>query len=157
VDLIFQLQAFFKGWRDKKDRGTQKIFRRHMMEGKTILVVEDNHLNMKLVVALLEMNNYIVLEALDAETGIQLVREHKPDLILMDIQLPGMDGLSATRIIKRDESLHGIPVVALTSYAMQGDEEKARSAGCTGYISKPINTRDFLGTVSQILNGEGLH
>jgi len=119
------------------------------MKNKTILVVEDNDLNMKLVKSLLEMGNYHVLEAMEAQTGIQLAREHRPDLILMDIQLPGMDGLAATRVIKGDDALKDIPVVAITSYAMEGDERKTREAGCTGYIAKPIDTRSFLENIAQ--------
>ena len=121
---------------------------------KTILVVEDNELNMKLVRGLIKIGNYGMLEAIDAESGIEQIREQRPDLVLMDIQLPGMDGLSATKIIKEDPSLKDIPVVALTSYAMQGDEEKALEAGCTGYIAKPIDTRKFLETVSQYLTDD---
>lgn len=114
------------------------------MKNKTILVIEDNELNMKLVRSLLKIGKYEILEAMDAEIGMQLIREHRPDLVLMDVQLPGMDGLKATRIIKGDQALKDIPVVALTSYAMQGDEEKATEAGCTGYITKPIDTKAFL-------------
>ena len=121
------------------------------MEIKTILVVEDNELNMKLVRGLIKIGKYGMLEAIDAESGIEQIREQRPDLVLMDIQLPGMDGLSATKIIKEDPALKDIPVVALTSYAMQGDEEKALAAGCTGYITKPIDTRKFLETVSQYI------
>ncbi len=117
------------------------------MKDKTILVVEDNPLNMKLVRTLLRKNSFRVLEAENAERGLDLAREEKPDLILMDIQLPGMDGLSAVRILKADPVLKKVPVAALTSYAMEGDVEKAREAGCDGYISKPINTRCFLETV----------
>ena len=120
---------------------------------KTILVVEDNELNMKLVRGLIKIGKYRMLEAIDAESGIEQIREQRPDLVLMDIQLPGMDGLSATKIIKEDPALKDIPVVALTSYAMQGDEEKALEAGCRGYIAKPIDTRKFLETVSQYLKG----
>ena len=121
------------------------------MKFKTILVVEDNTLNMKLVRGLIKIGKYHMLEANDAELGIQLVREKRPDLVLMDIQLPGMDGLSATKIIKEDPDLKDIPIVALTSHAMQGDKEKALAAGCTGYITMPIDTRKFLETVSQYL------
>ena len=126
------------------------------MKIKTILVVEDNNLNMKLVRGLIKIGKYHMLEANDAELGIQLVREKRPDLVLMDIQLPGMDGLSATKIIKEDPELKDIPIVALTSYAMQGDKEKALAAGCTGYIAKPIDTRKFLETVSQYLKDDDL-
>ena len=124
------------------------------MKTKTILVIEDNELNMKLVKGLIKIGKYRLLEANDAESGIQQIREQRPDLVLMDIQLPGMDGLSATKIIKEDPELKDIPVVALTSYAMQGDEEKALAAGCTGYITKPIDTRNFLKTVSEYLKDD---
>ena len=123
------------------------------MTVKTILVVEDNELNMKLVRGLIKIGKYGILEAIDAESGIEQIRAQRPDLVLMDIQLPGMDGLSATKIIKEDPSIKDIPVVALTSYAMQGDEEKALEAGCTGYIAKPIDTRKFLETISKYLKG----
>jgi len=113
------------------------------MGNKTILVVEDNELNMKLVRSLLTMGRYTTLEAVDAESGIRLACEHKPNLILMDIQLPGMDGLSATRILKKDSSLKELKIVALTSHAMEGDEKKAIEAGCDGYIAKPIDTKIF--------------
>ena len=126
------------------------------MKIKTILVVEDNELNMKLVRGLIKIGKYRMLEANDAESGIQLIREQRPDLVLMDIQLPGMDGLSATKVIKEDPDFKDIPIVALTSYAMQGDKEKALAAGCTGYITKPIDTRNFLETVSQYLKDDKL-
>ena len=124
------------------------------MTTKTILVVEDNELNMKLVKGLIKIGKYRMLEAIDAESGIEQIREQRPDLVLMDIQLPGMDGLSATKIVKEDPSLKDIPIVALTSYAMQGDEEKALEAGCKGYIAKPINTRKFLETVAHYLTDD---
>jgi CheY-like chemotaxis protein len=126
------------------------------MKIKTILVIEDNKLNMKLVNGLIKIGKYRMLEAIDAESGIQLIREQRPDLVLMDIQLPGMDGLSATKVIKEDPDLKVIPIVALTSFAMQGDEKKALAAGCTGYITKPIDTRKFLETVSQYLKDDNL-
>ena len=126
------------------------------MKIKTILVVEDNTLNMKLVRGLIKIGKYRMIEAIDAESGIELIREQRPDLVLMDIQLPGMDGLSATKIIKEDPELKDIPIVALTSYAMQGDKEKALAAGCTGYIAKPIDTRKFLETVSQYFKDDDL-
>ena len=121
------------------------------MSNKTILVVEDNALNMKLVKSLLKMGQHDMLEAPDAETGITLARDKRPDLILMDIQLPGMDGLTATRIIKEDPSVKDIPIVAFTSFAMEGDEEKAMEVGCAGYITKPLNTQNFLKTVESYL------
>jgi CheY-like chemotaxis protein len=126
-----------------------------MIEKKTVLVIEDNELNMKLVRAYLEIGRYEVLEAVDAETGIQLAREHHPDLILMDIQLPGMDGLTATRLIKKNQAIRDIPVVAFTGYAMAGDKQTAIEAGCTAHITKPIGLDDFLVAVAQSLNHRG--
>jgi len=121
------------------------------MSTKTILVVEDNALNMKLVKSLLKIAKHDMLEAPDAETGITLARDKKPDLILMDIQLPGMDGLTATQIIKEDPSVKDIPIVAFTSFAMEGDEEKAMEVGCAGYITKPLDTQNFLKAVESYL------
>jgi len=118
---------------------------------ETILVIEDNELNMKLVRSLLKMGNFDVIEAIDAEKGMQLARKNHPDLILMDIQLPGMDGLSATKILKADPVLQEIPIVALTSHAMEGDDKKALDVGCNGYIAKPIDTKNFLATIGQYL------
>lgn len=126
------------------------------MEGKTVLVIEDNELNMKLIAALLSISHFQILKAADAENGLQLARREHPDLILMDVQLPGMDGLSATRLIRDDDALKHIPVIALTSYAMQGDEEKAIAAGCTAYIPKPIDTRKFIGFMEQFLYPESM-
>ena len=124
------------------------------MENKTILVIEDDAFSMKLVTSLLEIGNFNILEALDAETGIRLAREHQPDLILMDIQLPGMDGLSATRAMKYEPALNNTPIVALTANAMVGDKEKALEAGCTGYISKPIDVRAFLDNLSHFFRND---
>ena len=119
------------------------------MNNKTILVIEDNELNMKLVRSLLMIGNYTILEAVDAESGIKLARKKNPDLVLMDIQLPGMDGLAATQILKADRK---IMIIALTSHAMDGDEKKVKEAGCDGYITKPIDTRHFLQQISDYLN-----
>ena len=123
------------------------------MENRNILVIEDNELNMKLMRGVFRIGNYQIIEAYDAETGIRLARKHQPFLILMDIQLPGMDGLKATQIIKADPDLKDIPVVALTGFAMQGDEEKATEAGCDGYITKPINVQEVLETINSLCNG----
>ncbi len=127
------------------------------MEDLTILIIEDNPVNMKLIRDLLQLGRYGILEASDAQTGIRLARERKPDLILMDIQLPGMDGLSATRIIKNDPALRDIPVVALTAHAMHGDDLKMRESGCDGYISKPIDTRSFLKKILQLMQENTEH
>jgi CheY-like chemotaxis protein len=121
------------------------------MEAKRILVIEDNVLNRKLLRALLTIGGYQILEAGDAESGIQLARSHNPHLVLMDIQLPGMDGWRATQIMKGDPLLAGIPVVALTSSAMRGDEKRSLEAGCAGHISKPIDTASFLDTIAHYL------
>ena len=114
----------------------------------TILIVEDNPTNMKLSTFLLESADYTVLAATNAETGLTLAREGRPDLILMDIQLPGMDGLEATALLKADEATRAIPVIALTALAMKGDEERIRAAGCDGYIAKPLAYKEFLSTVA---------
>jgi len=118
------------------------------MDEKTILVIEDNEMNMKLMRAVLRVGHYRMIEAMDAETGLRLVREKRPDLILMDIQLPGMDGLSATQIIKADTELKEIPIFALTGFAMESDKEKAMDIGFAGYIVKPLNVKDFLETIA---------
>jgi two-component system cell cycle response regulator DivK len=114
----------------------------------TVLIVEDNLANMTLFVFLLESAGHTVLTATDAEAGLTLARDGQPDLILMDIQLPGMNGLEATAILKRDDLTRAIPVIALTALAMKGDEERIRAAGCDGYIAKPLAYRDFLAVVS---------
>jgi two-component system, cell cycle response regulator DivK len=118
-----------------------------------ILVVEDNAANMTLAVYLLETTGHTVLSATDAEAGLALARAEQPDLILMDIQLPGMDGLEATALLKQDDATRAIPVVALTALAMKGDEERIRAAGCDGYIAKPMNYKEFLATVESHLQG----
>jgi two-component system, cell cycle response regulator DivK len=118
----------------------------------TILVVEDNPTNMTLAVFLLQSAGHTVLSATDAEAGLTLAREGQPNLILMDIQLPGMDGLAATALLKRDDATRAIPVIALTALAMKGDEERIRAAGCDGYIAKPMGYREFLATVSAQLD-----
>jgi two-component system cell cycle response regulator len=123
------------------------------MRKKTILVIEDNEKNLKLFRTLLEANNFRVLEALDAERGFELLRRELPDLVLMDIQLPGMNGYEATQKIRNDPSFSHIPVLALTAYAMQGDREKAIMSGCDGYISKPIDTRAFIENIEIFFEG----
>ena len=113
----------------------------------TVLIVEDNPANMTLAVFLLQSAGHTVLKALDAEAGLALAREQQPDLILMDIQLPGMDGLQATALLKGSELTASIPVIALTALAMKGDEERIRAAGCDGYIAKPMRYQEFLATI----------
>jgi len=114
----------------------------------TVLIVEDNPANMTLAVFLLESAGHRVLTAKDAEAGLALARSSHPDLILMDIQLPGMDGLAATTQLKADPATRAIPVIALTALAMKGDEERIRAAGCDGYIGKPMRYKEFLATVA---------
>ncbi|MFV0279495.1 MAG: response regulator [Rhodoblastus sp.] len=114
---------------------------------KTILIVEDNELNMKLFNDLLEAHGYQTLQARNGVEAVELARKHHPNLILMDIQLPEVSGLQVTQWIKDDESLRSIPVVAITAFAMKGDEEKIRQGGCEAYLSKPISVVKFLETV----------
>jgi len=116
-----------------------------------VLVVEDNPANMTLATFLLKSAGHTVLSATDAESGLTLARSEQPDLILMDIQLPGMDGLQATALLKADNATRAIPVIALTALAMKGDEERIRAAGCDGYIAKPLAYREFLATISILL------
>jgi two-component system cell cycle response regulator DivK len=113
-----------------------------------ILVVEDNPANMTLAIFLLESAGHAVLTATDAEEGLTLARDDQPNLILMDIQLPGMDGLQATVLLKQAEATRAIPVIALTALAMKGDEERIRAAGCDGYIAKPMRYKEFLATIA---------
>ncbi len=122
---------------------------------KRVLVVEDNPANMKLATLLLEQAGYQVLQAGNAIDGIALAKTQRPDLILMDIQLPGMDGLEATRRLKADDGLKASKVVALTAFAMKGDEERMRAAGCDAYIAKPIQYKEFLAEVAKLLAGAG--
>ena len=116
-----------------------------------VLIVEDNAANMKLASFLVMQAGHTVLGAADAEAGLMLARDRSPDLILMDIQLPGMDGMEAIRLLKADVATRAIPVIALTALAMKGDEERIREAGCDGYIAKPIRYQEFLKAVAERL------
>jgi two-component system cell cycle response regulator DivK len=113
-----------------------------------VLMVEDNLANMTLATFLLEGAGHTVLNAKNAEVGLMLARDEQPDLILMDIQLPGMDGLAATALLKEASATRAIPVIALTALAMKGDEERIRAAGCDGYIAKPIRYQEFLAAIA---------
>jgi two-component system, cell cycle response regulator DivK len=113
-----------------------------------ILIVEDNAANLTLTIFLLQSAGHTVISAANAEAALTLARNEHPNLILMDIQLPGMDGLQATALLKRDDSTRDIPVIALTALAMKGDEERIRAAGCNGYIAKPLAYRDFLAIIT---------
>jgi len=121
------------------------------MDQKKILIVEDNELNMKLFHDLLEVHGYTTLQTKDGREALQLAREHRPDLILMDIQLPEVSGLEVTKWIKADDDLKSIPVIAVTAFAMKGYEEKIRSGGCEAYIAKPISVNSFLETIQTVL------
>jgi two-component system cell cycle response regulator DivK len=113
-----------------------------------VLIIEDNPANMALAVFLLGLGGHTVLSATDAEAGLTLARDAQPNLILMDMQLPRMDGLEATALLKRDDATRAIPVIALTALAMKGDEERIRAAGCDGYIAKPMRYREFLAAIA---------
>jgi len=118
---------------------------------KRILVVEDNETNFYLISFILEKKGYEVIQAKSGEEGVEVAIKEKPDLILMDIQLPGIDGMEATRRIRNSKANSKVPIVALTSYAMAGDKEKALAAGCTGYIKKPINPETFIAEIEGYL------
>ena len=118
---------------------------------KTILVVEDNELNMKLFHDLLEAHGYNILQTRDGMEALKLARAHKPDLILMDIQLPEVSGLEVTKWIKEDDALKAIPIIAVTAFAMKGDEEKIREGGCEAYIAKPISVASFVAAVKSFI------
>ena len=121
------------------------------MKKATILVVDDHPLNLKLVADILECEGYMVLKSMDAEEAQELLSHTLPDLILMDIALPGMDGLTLTRLLKNDKRTKHVQIVALTSFAMKGDDVKAREAGCDGYVTKPIDTRQLPLVIEQVL------
>jgi two-component system, cell cycle response regulator DivK len=118
---------------------------------KTILVVEDNDLNMKLFHDILEAHGYNILQTRDGLEALKLTRQHRPDLIVMDIQLPGASGTKVTRWIKEDDDLKAIPIIAVTAFAMKGDQEKILESGCEAYVAKPISVAAFIKTVEQVL------
>ena len=121
---------------------------------KKVLIVEDNELNMKLFNDLLEAHGYATVQTRNGMEALDLARQHRPDLILMDIQLPEVSGLQVTQWIKEDPSLRHIPVIAITAFAMKGDEEKIRQGGCEAYLSKPISVVKFLKTVRNFIGGQ---
>jgi two-component system cell cycle response regulator DivK len=120
---------------------------------KTVLIVEDNELNMKLFNDLLEANGYRTLQTKDGNSVLEIARRERPDLILMDIQLPEVSGVEVTKWLKDDDDLKSIPIVAVTAFAMKGDEERIRAAGCEAYLSKPISVAKFVGTIRGFLGG----
>ncbi len=121
---------------------------------KTVLIVEDNELNMKLFHDLLEAHGIDTVETNDGTKVLDIAREHKPDLILMDIQLPEVSGLDVTKWLKEDEALRDIPVIAVTAFAMKGDEQKIREGGCEDYISKPISVSRFMEIIEKYLGSD---
>ncbi|CAG1016194.1 Polar-differentiation response regulator DivK [Burkholderiaceae bacterium] len=116
-----------------------------------ILVIEDSPVNMALTVAILENAGHEILQADHASAGLELARREQPDLVLMDIQLPDIDGLEATRMLKADPRTAHLPVIALTAFAMKGDEDDTRAAGCDGYVTKPIRYKDFLAEMDAVM------
>jgi two-component system cell cycle response regulator DivK len=119
-----------------------------------VLIIEDNPANMKLATLLLERAGHTVLAAIDAETGLTRARAEQPDLILMDIQLPGMDGLAATTLLKKDATTAAIPIIALTAMAMKKDMQKSMDAGCDAYITKPLRYQDLYAAIVRLLTGK---
>ena len=126
------------------------------MNSNRILIIEDNVLNLELAADLLEANGFVVLQARTAEAGLRLAREGSPDLVLMDLSLPGMDGLCATKALKADPATRHLTIIALTAHAMKGDEKTALSGGCVGYLAKPIDTRTFVATVTAFIASANL-
>ena len=120
---------------------------------KLILIVEDEPKNLTLLRDLLQVSGYSTIEATDGKQGVELARARKPDLILMDVQMPVMDGLEATRVLKADTTTSNLPILALTSYAMKGDEERILEAGCDGYLAKPFDIQELLKEVAEYLSG----
>ncbi|BDA84471.1 response regulator [Aureimonas sp. SA4125] len=118
---------------------------------KTVMIVEDNELNMKLFRDLIEAHGYLTVQTRSGLSAVELARQHRPDLILMDIQLPEISGLEVTRNLKADHDLYKIPVIAVTAFAMKGDEERIRQGGCEAYISKPISVTKFIETIKSFL------
>ena len=129
----------------------ESSFRAKRRSGKTVLIVEDNELNMKLFHDLLEASGYDTIQTRSGLEAIDLAREHRPDLILMDIQLPEVSGLEVTKWIKEDDDLRAIPIIAVTAFAMKGDEDRIRQGGCEAYLSKPISVGKFIETVKAYL------
>ncbi len=124
------------------------------MTADTVLIVDDNATNLKLARVVLTTAGYDARTAVDAASALETLKTFKPQVILMDIQMPGMDGLTLTRRLKSDPATRDIVVIALTAYAMKGDDEKALASGCAGYITKPINTRRLPGQIAEILQGK---
>lgn len=140
-----------KGPRQRRGKRGKHAVAMLQVMSKKVLIVEDNELNMKLFHDLLEAHGYETLQTREGLKAIDIAREHRPDLILMDIQLPEVSGLDVTKWLKSDEDLSGIPVVAVTAFAMKGDEERIREGGCEGYLSKPITVTSFIETIRKFI------
>ncbi len=126
------------------------------MPNYTVLITEDNPKNRKVFKDILSVHGYKSIEAVDGEEGYKMAKEHKPDLILMDVQLPGIDGYEVTRRLKSEDDTKDIPIIIVTSFAMAGEENEARAAGCNDYLSKPINIHQFIETIKKYLPDQGL-
>ena len=124
------------------------------MPDYTVLIVEDNPNNRMIMRDMMEVQGHKTLEAVDGPAGLAMALEHRPDLILMDVQLPGMDGYEVTRRLKAQGGTKGIPIIAVTSFAMKGEEDRAREAGCDAYLSKPIDIHKLVETVKGFLNAK---
>src|SRR5690606_31602643 len=146
-----ELDGLWSGTSNTIRRGCERAAEKAIEMAKTVLIVEDNELNMKLFHDLLEAHGYHTLQTRTGMEALELARSHRPDLILMDIQLPEVSGLEVTKWIKEDDDLKTIPVIAVTAFAMKGDEERIRQGGCEAYISKPISVAKFLETVRSYL------
>lgn len=133
------------------ERGGEPVGR----PARKVLIVEDNELNMKLFNDLLEAHGYLTVQTKDGTEALRLARSHRPDLIVMDIQLPEVSGLEVTKWLKQDDELRAIPVIAVTAFAMKGDEEKIRSGGCEAYIAKPISIANFMRVIERFLTSAG--
>ena len=127
-----------------------------IMPNYKVLIIEDNPKNRKVFKDILSVHGYISIEAVDGEEGYKMAKEHKPDLIVMDVQLPGADGYEVTRRLKREDDTKDIPIIIVTSFAMVGEENEARAAGCNDYLSKPINIHQFIETIKKYLPDQGL-
>ncbi len=127
-----------------------------IMPNYTVLIIEDNPKNRKVFKDILSVHGYQSIEAVDGDEGYKMAKEHKPDLILMDVQLPGVDGYEVTRRLKSEDDTKDIPIIIVTSFAMAGEENEARAAGCNDYISKPINIHQFIETIKKYLPDQGL-
>jgi two-component system, cell cycle response regulator DivK len=152
IDRLPLFQHFFRGPRRMTLENSESNGRVSPPTRKKVLIVEDNDLNMKLFNDLLVAHGYGTLQTKDGIEALALIRQHRPDLILMDIQLPEVSGLEVMQWIKNDDDIRMIPIIAVTSFAMKGDEEKIREGGCEAYVSKPISVAGFLRTVERFLS-----